>query len=145
MKNLLTLFVAVVGLSACSDAPTGASEPSAAPVSSERTAGSIGDFSGRWETDTIAGSESRVIIDVASSGEYSMEVRRKGENSDVITESVKGSAFTISSGMAGEHEGAIREGGVLSNFDSWKANVLDRTGVLLSEDGVETPIRWTQY
>ena len=128
MKKLTFVFAATaaLALSACDSEPEDAapneqaSEPALPEVVVDRNF--VG-TAGRWATAEGALPESRrIIIDIASNGRFSIDVRAPGTNGEAIVESAKGSATKDGAIVKGTTEAGPGAHAILKRYGTWSLN-----------------------
>lgn len=128
MKKLVMIFAttAALALSACGSEPEEAtgieqtSEPALPEVVVDRNF--VG-TAGRWATAEGALPEGRrIIIDIASNGRFSIDVRAPGANGEAIVESAKGSAAKEGSIVRGTTEAGPGAHAILKRYETWSLN-----------------------
>ena len=140
MKNFgiaLAVTIASVSLlSACGEdpedvAPTAEASDQAASEQVQVDRDYIG-VAGRWSTPAGAlPNDQRIVLDIASNGKYSIDVRASGENGDAILESGRGSTVKRENEITGTAEPATGASSVLDRYTTWTLDIQDNqlTGV----------------
>lgn len=92
------------------------------------------DDAGRWTTAPGAVAENtRVVIDIASNGRFTMDVRKQGAAGEAVTESAKGAAVKKGEQIAGTLEAGAGVHQVLEAYPTWTINTA--TGRLYGPQG----------
>jgi len=120
---ILTAITAAVLLAGCgsdaqSDTPAARQNDTQAPgVTVDRTF--IG-TAGRWSTapGTISG-DNRLVIDIASNGRFTADVRTQGTNAEAIIESGKGAATKEGDRISGTIEEGPGVHEILEGYSRW--------------------------
>jgi len=118
-------------LSACgdtaSDAPPPAlQDPPSSGVMVDRTF--LG-FAGRWQTPVGSlENEQRLVIDIASNGGFSIDVRKQGVNAEAIVESGKGTARKQGTLISGNIDQGPGIHNLLERYMQW--TIYTQTGTI---------------
>lgn len=110
-------------------------QPAAAGEGASGKAIELMDHAGRWSTERGAvGEGSRLVIDLTSEGDVSIDVRTVENGSEAIMESATGKATVQGSVIKGTVEQGPGVHGVLKKYSSW---TLDPQGRLTGGQGTE--------
>lgn len=132
MRNsaLISITAAVLALSACgNDLQTASSDEQAQAetvpeITVDRTFIGTG---GRWSTDSgIMPDNRRIVIDIASNGRFSIDLRAQSANGESIIESGRGSATKDGAIITGSTDEGQEAGGVLGRYAKWAINTESR-------------------
>lgn len=106
--------------------PTSASKPK--PV---RFDPAFKDIAGTWVSGTESIGGGKILrIDIASGGNYSIDVRIPG-TPDQVLETARGSSKASGDGVAATPEGAV-SGPIIKGLGAWKATVVDKKSMSLT-------------
>lgn len=151
MKNVMPIrtgimAAAALALAACGDSDgtnpyeqgegtETASQPATTEEGASGKAIELMDHAGRWSTERGAvGEGSRLVIDLTSEGDVSIDVRTVENGSEAIMESATGKATVQGSVIKGTVEQGPGVHGVLKKYSSW---TLDPQGRLTGGQGTE--------
>ena len=128
------LCLATIALASCSDdAPSEEPTPAAseAPESVEVDRDYIS-VAGRWSTASGAlPNGNRIILDIASNGRFSIDVRQQGESGDAIVETARGDTQKQGNIISGTTEAGNGAHSVLEQYSRWTLNT--ETGQITGE------------
>lgn len=132
-------FALPFALIACDNDPAPQEEVKEAEIPSVEVDKDFVENAGRWSTQEDAlYDDRRIIIDIASNGRFSIDVRVPSKNGEAIVESSKGKALKQGNNIAGTVEKSPGVHETLRSYSTW---TIDTEAMTLSNsEGVSIPI-----
>ena len=130
MKNIAFLFAASLSLAACGSKEDKVStEKTETPEATVEVDAGFVDNAGRWVTQVSQ--EKRLIIDIASNGRFSMDVRKKAaDGKEAVVENANGKAAKSGSLIIGTIDQGPGVHDVLKNYANWQIDATNGSGTI---------------
>lgn len=147
-KSLILALAGVALLSACGSSKDETVTPAKvdkAPISDKVVVRA--DFlkvAGRWQSpEGAVGTGKYLVLDIASDGNFSMDVRTQREKGAEISESGSGSATAKDALVSGRLTKTSTSSSVLSGFaKGWKLSYEGKAGTISGDDGKGVAMEW---